>query len=102
MRTKYRDSDLPLSGKGVKQINRKGIHALVQGHINRKHGQRLVLKHGLLHVESDVTLDRHSRHKEGLEGVGAGVTIIHPDQQLIGLSIDYPFAKVFHPHFYKI
>lgn len=102
MRTKYRDSDLPLSEKGVEKVNRVGIHALVQGHVNRKHGQRMVLKHGLLHVESDVTLDRHSRHKEGLKGVGIGVTIIHPQQQLIGLSADYPYAKVFHPHFYQM
>lgn len=101
MRTKYRDSDLPLTADGVKQINRLGIHALVQGHINRRHGQRMVLKQGLLHIESDVTLDRNSRHKEGLKGYGIGATIIHPGGRVIGVSADYNHAKVFHPNFYK-
>jgi len=101
MRTKYRDSDLPLSHAGVKRINRQGIHALVQGHINRKFGQRLVLKQGLLHIESDITLDRHSRSKEGLRDYGVGVTMILPEGKVIGLSADYGYAKVFHPNFYQ-
>lgn len=100
MRTKYRKSDLPLTEEGVKRINRQGIHALVQGHVNRKHGQRIVHKNGLLHIESDVTLDRHSRRKEGLEDYGIGVTVIHPKGNVIGISSDYAHAKVFHPNFY--
>jgi hypothetical protein len=102
MRTKYRNSDLPLTSAGVEKVNKQGIYAIVQGHINRRHGQRIVLKQGLLHIESDVTLDRHSRDKEGLKGIGAGVTIIHPDKKVLGVSTDYPFAKVFNPDFYQL
>lgn len=100
MRTKYRSSDLPLTDKGVKRMNRQGIHALVQGHVNRKHGQRILHKNGLLHIESDVTLDRNSRAKEGLKHFGIGVTVIHPKGKVIGISSDYDYAKVFHPNFY--
>lgn len=100
MRTKYRNSDLSLSSDGVKRINRLGIHALVQGHVNRKHGQRILHKQGLLHIESDVTLDRNSRSKEGLTDFGIGVTMIHPAGKVVGLSADYGYAKVFHPKFY--
>jgi hypothetical protein len=101
MRTKYRVSDLPLSSAGVEEINKSGIHAVVQGHINRRQGQRLVFKHGLLHIESDVTLDRFSRRKEGLSGYGIGVTVIDPKKRVIGISSDYEYAKVFNPDFYR-
>jgi hypothetical protein len=102
IRTKYRDSDLPLTIEGVETLNKCGIHAVVQGHINRRHGQRVVLKHGLLHIESDITLDRCSRNKEHLKGYGIGVTIIDPEKRVIGISSDYADAKVFNPQFYKL
>ncbi len=102
MRTKYRDSDLPLTPKGVEQVNQSGIYAVVQGHINRRQGQRLVFKHGLLHIESDVTLDRTSRQKEGLSGHGIGVTVIDPNKRVIGISTDFQYAKVFNPDFYQV
>lgn len=97
LRTKYRSADLPLTPMGVTQINRLGIHALVQGHLNRTQGQRLALKRGLLHIESDVTLDRNSRHKEGLSGYGIGVTLIQPEGRVLGISTDYAATKVFQP-----
>lgn len=96
-RTKYRAADLPLSDTGVRQIHDSGVRALVHGHINRTRGQRLALRQGLLHVEADITLDRNSRRQEGLRGVGCGATIIHPGRRIIGISNDYPFAKVFRP-----
>lgn len=100
MRTKYRPVDMPLSYRGVDTINKNGIHAVVHGHRNRPSGQRIMLRHGLMHIEADITLDRHSRSKEGLDGIGVGVTVIHPEGQVIGLSNDYPCAKVFEPeHF---
>lgn len=101
MRTKYRAADRPLTEAGVARIGALGIHTLVHGHINRTHGQRLALKHGLLHLEGDITLDRNSRHKEGLEGVGAGITMIRPDGHIVGISNDYPAAKVFRPGMYS-
>ncbi|MET1412480.1 metallophosphoesterase family protein [Roseibium sp. HPY-6] len=97
MRTKYRDIDHPLTGKGVEDLHLAGIKMLIQGHINRHQGQELKSKHGLLHLEADITLDRHSRSSEGLEGIGTGATIIQPDGNIIGISRDYPHAKLFDP-----
>jgi len=97
IRTKYREVDMPLSAYGVDRIHRLGIHALVHGHRNLHDGQRLMLRTGMLHVESDTTMDCNSRKKEGLEGLGAGVTIIDPKGKIIGISADYPHAKVFIP-----
>jgi len=100
MRTKYRSVDRPLTGKGVRRAYKQGLHAVVHGHRNRTHGQQIMLREGLIHIESDVTLDRNSRRKEGLKGYGAGVTIIRPEGQVLGISTDHPFAKVFEPAVY--
>lgn len=97
MRTKYREVDHPLTERGVEDLHLAGIKLLVQGHINRHAGQELKSKHGLLHLEADITLDRYSRSNEGLQGIGTGATIIHPDGNIIGLSCDYPHAKLFNP-----
>ena len=59
-----------------------------------------MLRQGMIHFESDTTMDRNSRRKEGLENYGAGVTIIRPEGRVIGISADYPFAKVFEPETY--
>jgi len=100
MRTKYREVDMPLTNAGVERAYGLGIHAVVHGHRNRHNGQRLMLRQGMLHIESDTTMDRNSRAKEGLAGVGHGVTIVHPRGQVIGISADYPAAKVFEPASY--
>ncbi|WP_281931219.1 metallophosphoesterase family protein [Roseibium album] len=97
MRTKYRDIDHPLTERGVEDLHQAGVRMLVHGHINRHSGQELKSRHGLLHLEADITLDRHSRSNEGLEGIGTGATIIHPDGNIIGISCDYPHAKLFNP-----
>ncbi|MES9943088.1 MAG: metallophosphoesterase family protein [Candidatus Thiodiazotropha sp. 6PLUC2] len=97
IRTKYRDVDMPLTRKGVKLMHEIGIYAIVHGHANRYHGQRIMLRKGLLNFECDATLDRHSRKKEGLKGEGAAVTIFHPDRLVLGISTDYPQIKVFDP-----
>lgn len=97
VRTKYRKSDHSLTRLGVDQLYDAGIHMVIQGHVNNHKGQRLLAKRGLLHLEGDVTLDRKSRHKEGLDGIGAGATIIYPTGDIIGLSRDYPKAKHFAP-----
>ncbi len=97
MRTKYRDVDMPLTRNGVKKIHKQGIRVVVHGHRNMLHGQRLMLRKGLLNVECDTTLDRNSRKKEGLKGVGAAVTVIHPDGYILGISNDYPYIKLFDP-----
>jgi hypothetical protein len=100
MRTKYRDVDMPLTHHGVERAYRQGVHAIVHGHRNRTSGQRIMLRQGMIHIESDITMDRNSRKKEGLDGYGVGVTIVRPDGQVIGISTDYPYAKVFEPETY--
>ena len=101
IRTKYRDVDFPLTDRGVALANGHGLRAVVHGHQNRTAGQNIVLRQGMIHIEGDVTLDRNSRRKEGLPGHGIGVTIIHPSGQVIGISKDYPYAKVFEPQRYQ-
>lgn len=98
LRTKYRASNLPLTQDGVMQAHQAGIYAVVHGHRNRLNGQRLMLRQGLIHIEADITLDRHSRRKEGLNGLGVGLTLIEPNGRVVGYSNDYPRAKVFQPH----
>ncbi len=101
LRTKYRAVDFPLTEQGVTTANSQGVHAVVHGHRNCLEGQRIMLREGMLHIEGDVTLDRNSRKKEGLTGHGMGVTIIHPKGHVLGISNDFPHAKVFKPeHFY--
>lgn len=97
MRTKYRDVDMPLSNTAVTELFRQGIHAVVHGHRNRLDGQRLMLRHGMLHIEGDITMDRNSRVKEGLSGIGIGATIIEPAGRVLGISNDYPAIKEFLP-----
>jgi hypothetical protein len=97
-RTKYRDADLPLTERGVNAVHKAGIHFVVQGHVNRQQGQRIAIKKGLIHIEADITLDEHSRQQEGLESFGIGATLIGKKQGLIGISCDYPTAKVLKPN----
>jgi hypothetical protein len=100
MRTKYREVDMPLTELGIQRAYRQGIHAIVHGHQSRTNGQNIKLRQGMIHIEGDITLDRNSRRKEGLAHHGAGVTIIRPEGQVIGISTDYPYAKVFQPEKY--
>jgi len=97
IRTKYRIVDMPLTRVGSQQAHLAGIHAIVHGHRNLHRGQRIALRKSILHFECDVTLDRCSRSKEGLEGIGAGATIIHPGGHILGISSDYKKIKVFDP-----
>lgn len=98
-RTKYRKADLPLTPNGASVARKAGIQVLVHGHINQHGGQRVTLKHHLIHIEADITLDANSRQNEGLEGMGVGVTLIDKRRGVIGLSGDYPLAKVFKPKY---
>lgn len=98
IRTKYRSVDRPLTRRGVKLLrNKSGVHAIVHGHRNLLHGQRVMLRKGMVNFECDTTLDRNSRAKAGLEGEGAAVTIFRPEGLVMGISSDYPRVKVFEP-----
>ena len=101
-RTKYRKADLPLTANGVKSIKNFGVNVLVQGHVNRIHGQRLTIKNDLVHIEGDITLDQHSRQQEGLLDIGIGYTLVSKKQGIVGVSNDYPVAKVYHPKLVKL
>ncbi len=97
-RTKYRDVDMPLTRRGVKLLrNKSGVRAIVHGHRNLLHGQRVMLRKGMLNFECDTTLDCNTRRKEGLEGLGGAVTIFRPEGLVMGVSTDYPYIKIFQP-----
>lgn len=97
IRTKYRAADYPLSHRGARLAHESGLHVIVHGHRNVYHGQRISLRKNMINFECDTTMDSGSRAKEGLKGAGAGVTIIHPDKLILGISSDYRRAKVFDP-----
>jgi hypothetical protein len=97
LRTKYRAVDMSLSQRGGQLAHDSGIHAIVHGHRNLLHGQRIALRKGIINFECDTTMDRNTRKREGLMGHGAGVTVVHPDGWVMGISTDYPHAKIFQP-----
>jgi len=97
MRTKYRHHERPLTRRGVKWVRKTGVHALIHGHRALQHGQRLMLRKGLLNVECDTTLNRNTRKKMGMKPMAAAVTIIQPEGEIWGVSTDYPYIKVFNP-----
>lgn len=100
LRTKYRPVDYPLSETGVSSVHAAGIHMVVHGHRSNRRGQRLALREGLLHLEADITLDRNTRKKEGFKRRGGGATLVSSEGYVMGISADYPRAKVFNPDFY--
>ncbi|MCA8970735.1 MAG: metallophosphoesterase [Planctomycetes bacterium] len=93
-RTKYRNFDLPLTARGVRDLHRSGIYAVVHGHRNIVRGQRIRMREGLLNFECDASVDRNTRIVEGLSGIGGAVTIVRPDGSLLGISTDYKYVKV--------
>ena len=97
VRTKYRDVDHPLTAHGTRYVKRAGISAVIHGHRNLHNGQRIALRKSMLNFECDTSVDRHTRKNEGLKGKGAGVTIIEPRGHILGISSDYPYAKLFEP-----
>lgn len=97
IRTKYRDVDMPFSKGAAKDVHRAGFAAVIHGHRNLHHGQRLAGRKGLLHFECDASLDSHTRKNEKVRGRGAAVTIIEPKGRILGVSSDHPYIKVFDP-----
>ncbi len=97
LRTKYRRQDPQLSTRSSQDLITSGIHALVHGHRNLHHGQRITFRANMIHFECDSTLNSTSRKLEGLSGGGAAVTLIHPQGYVMGISSDYPSIKFFQP-----
>jgi hypothetical protein len=96
-RTKYRDIDFALTAAGVSDLHDAGIHAIVHGHENLLHGQRLSLRLGLLEFQCDASVDCNTRRIEGLSGPGAAAVIFEPGGRIRAVSTDYPFIKEFDP-----
>jgi hypothetical protein len=94
-RTKYRDIDFPLTAEGVAHLHGAGIYAIVHGHQNLLHGQRLSLRQGVLNFQCDASVDRNTRRIEGLSGPGAAAVVFEPSGRIQAISTDYPFIKVF-------
>jgi len=94
-RTKYRDTDLPFGAAGIENMHRAGIYAIVHGHRNLLRGQRVSVYNGMLNFECDASIDRNTRRIEGLAGPGAAAVIFRPEGQLVAVSTDYRYAKVF-------
>lgn len=100
--TRYRSKDLFFSPKGVKRLSRAGIHAIVHGHKSINHGQRLIIRKGMLNIECDASVDCNTRRIRGLQGPGGAVVVFSPDGTISALSTDYPRIKTFHPGKVKI
>lgn len=94
-RTKYRDTEPRLSVLGVQDLKRAGIYAIVHGHRNILHGQRIVFREGMLNFECDASIDRNTRVIEGLAGPGGAATVFREDGCVLGVSTDFPAVKVF-------
>jgi hypothetical protein len=94
-RTKYRDIDFPLTAAGVADLHQAGIHAIVHGHRNILHGQRLTLRQGVLNFECDASVDRNTRRLEGLAGPGGASVSFEPSGRIRAISTDCPFIKDF-------
>ncbi len=98
IRTKYRAGDKHLTTAGARHVHEKDMHVIVHGHKRMRNGQRISLRKSFVNFECDITLDRYSRARDGLNGRGAGVTIVRPDKKIIGISTDHPYVKVFNPN----
>ncbi len=83
--TKYRDRDYPFTAAGASALREAGVHVVVHGHRTRAAGQQALLRQGLLHLECDTILDRNSRRKHDLAGLGAAATVFN-HQRLSVLS----------------
>lgn len=94
-RTKYRDTDRPLTHRGVRDLHDAGVYAVVHGHRNILHGQRILFRQGMLNVECDASIDQNTRVLHGLHPIGAAVTTFCPDGRVVGISTDHPTVKVF-------
>lgn len=97
LRTKYRSQDPRLTVASRNALHHSGIHALVHGHRNLHHGQRITFRANMLHFECDATLNQVSRQEEQLSGMGVAVTLFYPQGWVVGISSDYPSAKSFTP-----
>ena len=96
-RTKYRKFELPFTAAGVDHLHQAGVFAIVHGHQKLMNGQRLVVREGMLNFECDASVDSNTRKISGLVGPGAATVVFEPDGRVKGISMDYPFIRLFKP-----
>ncbi len=78
-RTKYRDQDFPFTEHGAACLRSVGVLGIVHGHKSHVTGQQMQMRNGIAHFECDTSLDRNTRIKCGLAGIGQAATIIGCD-----------------------
>jgi len=94
LETRYKRADRPLTAQGAALLRCAGIQAVVHGHRNVPHGQRLRVRAGLLHLQCAVPVDTCTRQEKGLPGTGGAVTTMLPEGRVVALSTDLLHAKV--------
>lgn len=88
LRTKYRPRDGAFTLAGGRRLRRAGVRVVIHGHRSHPGCQQLRLRHGLLHVEADTTLDSPTRARRGLPGTGASAVLVEPGGAVLGVSSD--------------
>ncbi|MEM6293132.1 MAG: metallophosphoesterase, partial [Myxococcota bacterium] len=78
-RTKYRKQDFPFTHHGAACLRSMGVLGIVHGHKSHVTGQQMQMRKGIAHFECDTSLDRNTRLKCGLPGIGRAATIIGCD-----------------------
>jgi hypothetical protein len=78
-RTKYRKQDFPFTEIGAACLRSSGVLGIVHGHKSHVTGQQMIVRNGITNFECDTSLDRNTRIKCGLPGIGRSATIIGCD-----------------------
>jgi predicted MPP superfamily phosphohydrolase len=94
-RTKYRETDYPLTREGLNALFSLGIRAIVHGHQNDFMGQRMMVREGILNIEGDCAVDCNTRIANSVFTPGYAVTVIEPSGRVLGYSADHNETKVF-------
>ena len=82
-RTKYRTSDDCFTIFAAKNLFNMGIGCVAHGHDSQIIGHDLELRHGILHLKCDCTLDRNTRREIGLRGEGFGIAIFNDENSFV-------------------
>ncbi|MBN2866376.1 MAG: metallophosphoesterase [Thiotrichales bacterium] len=96
-RTKYRNTDKPLTQNGARSLKEIGIYAIVNGHRSHENGQQLFVRHGLLNFECDTQLNANCRQKRNIKTLGYSATIFYQSGLVKAISSDTAETKMFDP-----
>jgi len=96
-RTKYRESDFPLTKSGIQSLYQQGIFALVNGHRSHLNGQQISIREGLIHFECDTELNANCRQKSQLTAEGFSCTVFYKNGLVSAISSECRQERQFHP-----